>query len=127
MCAALLLMALRIRFRRSRPDGLNFLHGLHHEWMFEIIFSSDDDEVVADAVCVQAAGMHQETIGLCARLLAGRIERGAPFSPRLRRTIANAIDYSLTWGFGQAGFELEIARLLNHLDIHADEVKCWHD
>ena len=65
----------------------------HHEWVFRVLFSSDDDKVIVDAVCVWVVDaksvwvvdQHRTQwmmIGLCARDLAGRVERGAPFSPR---------------------------------------------
>jgi len=128
-------MALKIGSRRSELGSFILPPNTpHHGWMFEVLFSSDDDEVIADALYAwvmdpyrtRVVGPHQPrrtTIGLCARDLAGRVERGAPFSPRLQRTIVHVIE--CVW-FGDsevAGLELETARLLNHLDLRVGGMK----
>ena len=85
--------------------------------MFDIVFLSDDDEVIADVVCAWAMDRHLATSGSCARHLAGRVEKDAPFSPRLRRMIIASMD----WGVEVAGSGLEAARLLNRLDLDVDD------
>ena len=58
-CAHLLSIALEIGFRLTEPGHnqpfphLN--HTYHHDWVFETAFSSDDDDVIADAVYVWIA------------------------------------------------------------------------
>ena len=118
--AALLLMALKIGFRQSEPGGFTFPYTVHHhEWMFKVLFSGDDDEVIADGLCAWLE--HLGSIASpCVHHLIGRVEKGAPFSPRLRRTIVHVIENVHSWGFGVGGSELETARLLNHFDLHVD-------
>lgn len=113
--ADLLLKALELGFRRSEPRNFGLVHTSHHHWMFDIVFSSDDDEVIADAVCAWVVDRHQ-TVGSSARHLSRRVERGTPFSPRLRRMVISVLNE----GSGVAGSELDIARLLNHLDPNMD-------
>jgi len=103
--ATLLLTALKIGSRQSEQGGFSFLRTPHCEWMFEVLFSSGDDEVIADAVCARVVDPRGKTIGLC-------------------RTIVRAIVYISSWGPEVTGLELETARLLNCLDDPCvDEMK----
>lgn len=118
--AELLLKALEVGFRQFEPYALSSSHTPQQRWMFDIIFASGDDEVIADALCAWAADRDQATIGSCARRLGGRVERPIPFSPRLRRITIEVIrGCKLTTD----GSELDIARLLNRLYPGADDIR----
>ena len=116
--ATLLSMALQVGFRRSKLNPRAMDHTLHHRWTFDIILSGNDDEVIADALCALIVGQHL-TAGSCAHHLVGRVQEGAPFSPRLRQMIIDVLDQ----GSGVAGFELETAHLLNPLDPGLDDME----
>ena len=119
--AELLLKTLEVGFRQSEPYTLSSSHTPHQRWMFDIIFTSGNDEVLADTLCAWAADRDQATIGSChARRLDGRVERSIPFSPRLRRIIIKVIQgCELTTD----GSELDVARLLNQLYLDADDIQ----
>jgi cyanophycinase-like exopeptidase len=62
---------------------------------FEVAFSSNDDEVIADAVTIWIIGGDQAPLGSFASYFAKRVESNSPFSPRLRQVAIRAIE--LTW------------------------------
>lgn len=81
--------------------------------MFKVAFSSDDNEVIADAVGVWIVDGGFPVS--CTRYLARRRERDEPFSPRLRRVVVCAI--VRIWRS-----ELKVSgpgtiRLLDHLSV----------
>ena len=88
--------------------------------MFEVAFSSDDDEVIADAVCAWIAGSERAPAGSLARHSAKRIERATPLFPMLRRIVIHAIRN--IWYKKLTVPVLEIVRLLDLLDVNEDEV-----
>ena len=118
----LLLKALRIGFRLAdRDQSVPCLdHTPHCDQMFEIAFSSYDDEVIADAVCAWNAGDHTPA-GSCARYFARRVERATPFSPRLRQVAIRAVER--IWPSELATSGLEIVRLLHRLDVDVGDVE----
>ena len=119
--ADLLLMALKMGFRQFESGDPDYPPTtLYHEWIFDVLFSCDDDEVIADALCAWVGHLDRATFSSCARHLIGRVEKAAPFSPRLQRTIVHAIEYVRARSSEVGGSELEAARLLNHLDLHVD-------
>ena len=121
--AILLLMTLEVGFRR--PDSQRvpcLVHKPHHTWIFDVVFSSYDDEAIADAVYVWAADRHRTTTGSCALHLSRRVDRGTPFSPRLRRVIVDVLNQIP----GAAGRGVEAARLLNQLDPNVEDMKDGH-
>ena len=115
---------LEIGFRPVRPGydqpALHLAHTPHHDWVFEAAFSSDDDEVIADAVCVWVAGGSQTPPGSCARYFSKRVEKGTPFSQRLRRVSIHAI--GRIWRSELEVSGLETVRLLNCLEVGVDDV-----
>jgi hypothetical protein len=123
--ACILPVALEIGFRHASPNRdweiLSLGHTPHHEWMFEIMFSGEDDETIADAVGVWITGRNHVLPGLCARYLTKRIERDIPFSSRLRRTLINAIQRN--WQSELTASGLEVVHLLNRLKVTIDDVK----
>ena len=118
--AHLLSITLEIGFRLVEPLPRWLDNSPHHDWVFETAFSSHDDEVVADAACACIAG--RDPPGSYVRHFVKRVERGTPFSPRLRRVIIRVIENS-PWSVCELeGLMLEIVRLLDHLDVGVDEI-----
>jgi len=122
--AALIPAILEIGFRQTRlgleRPTIYLNHTSHHERIFEIVFSSDDDELIADAVCVWVVDSDNAPPGLCARYFAKRMERDTPLSQRSRRMGIYATER--TWRHDLAILGLEILPLLNRLNISADDV-----
>jgi hypothetical protein len=88
--------------------------------MFDAIFSSDDDDVIADAVSVWITGGYWEPPGSCVRYLTRRTEGDTPISPRLRQVSIHVIER--IWRG-----ELEVSgsgtvHLLNRLQVEMDDV-----
>jgi hypothetical protein len=123
--ACILPVALEIGFRLAGPSRdwatLSLGHTPHHEWMLEIVFLGEDDETIADAVGVWLVDRNHVLPGLCARYIAKRMERDAPFSPRLRRVVIHALQRN--WNSELAASGLEVVHLLNRLKVSTDDVK----
>lgn len=123
-CAHLLSIALEIGFRLTEPGHnqpfphLN--HTSHRDWVSETAFSSDDDEVIADAVCVWIADRGHISPASFMGYFAKRVEKDTPFSPRLRRVGIYAI--GCIWRDGPKVSVLEIVPLLDRLEVDADDV-----
>ena len=119
----LLLAALEVAFRQTGPSrdqpALQLNHTPHHDQMFEAVFSSDDDEVIADAVCAWIVG-DCTPAGSIACYFAKRVEKTEPFSPRLRQVTIRAI-YRI-WRSEVTTSALETVRLLHCLDVDVDDV-----
>ena len=122
--AHLLSMVLEIGFRLAAPNcdrpTLHSDRTPHHDWMFGAAFSSYDDEVIADAACAWVADRDHASLGSFVRYFAKRVERDTPFSPRLQRVVIRVIE--LTWRRELKVSGLEMIRLLNRLDVDADDV-----
>ena len=120
----LLSIILEIGFRLAEPSrdiqAPNLDHTPHHERMFEEAFSSDDDEVIADAMSVWIADGYRTTPGWCPRYLSKRMKSVAPFSPRLRRVGIRIIER--TWSHELKVSGLETVRFLNRLDVDVDDL-----
>jgi len=130
MYAHLLFITLEIGFRRvTSSHDQSVLHldrTSHHEWVFETAFSSDDDGVIADVVCVWSVSDDNTPPGSCARYLAERVEDDTPFSPRLQQASIRAIECIWRNELGVSG--LDTVRWLNRLNIGVDDVadgKSW--
>ena len=115
--AHLLLIILKIGFRRDQSVYLDCTS--HHEWVFETAFSSDDDEVIADAVCIWIACGPVKLPDSCARYLAKRVEDDTLFSPRLRQ--ANIRTIGRFWRNELNVSGSDTVRWLNRLNIDADD------
>ena len=87
----------------------------HLEWVLEIAFSSDDDEVIADAVCMFVMNGTPTLLDSFARYFAKRMERDTPFLPRLQRLAMHAI--RCIWKSGPNESGLETIHLLNRFDV----------
>ena len=123
MYAYLLFIALEIGFRHvtpSRDQSVLLLdHTSHHKWVFETAFSSDDDDVIADAVRVWIVSSDSTPLGSCARYLAERMERYTPFSPGLREASIHTIER--IWRNELEVSGLDTVRWLNRLNINVDD------
>jgi hypothetical protein len=85
--------------------------------VFELAFSSSDDEVIADAVSVWIVGGDPAPPGSFAGYFAKRMERSRSFSPRLRQVTIRAIE-SIKYNVLEVS-GLETIRLLNRLNVDA--------
>jgi len=122
---ALLLKTLEIGFRLAQPGrgrlAINPDLTSYHDWMFEVAFSSDDDEVIADAVCALIADSDRAPGGSFVRRSSTFIERTTPLSPRLRQAAIRAI--CCIRPSEPIELPLETALLLNHLEADVDDVE----
>ena len=89
--------------------------------MFETAFSSHDDDVIADAVCMWVADVGCMQPGSYVNYLSKRVERDSPFSSRLRQVNIHAIEY--IWHRELKVSMLKTVQLLNCLDIDVDDVE----
>jgi len=94
-CADLLLSTLEVGFRLADISGnrppLDLNHTSHHDRIFDAVFSSGDDEAIADAVGAWIVGESSPATS-CARYFAVRVARATPLSPRLRRAGIRALE-----------------------------------
>ena len=122
--AHLLSITLEIGFRLIAPGhdhlGLHTYHTSHRDWIFETAFSSHDDEVIADAVNAWTADDGWTPPGSCIPYFTKRVERDAPFSPRLRRVSICAIER--IWSREVEVSLLETVHLLNRLEVDVGDM-----
>ncbi|KAF9646287.1 hypothetical protein BDM02DRAFT_3188951 [Thelephora ganbajun] len=120
----LLFLTLEAGFRLAGPDrdpsALHLNHASHHDEMFKVAFSSHDDDVIADAVCVWVADSAGPPPSSCARYFAKRVEWDGPFSQRLRRVSIHALQR--IWRRELEASRSETVRLLNRLKVGVDDV-----
>lgn len=120
----LLSIVLDIGFRLDASSRdwstLHLSHTPHHEWMFEVAFSSNDDAFIADAVSVWIASDGRTLPGSCVRYLAKRVEKTKPFSPTLRQTSIRTIER--IWHDELKASGPETVLLLNRLTVNADDI-----
>ena len=121
---------LKIAFRlfgspNDRLPTVELNHTSHHDRVFEVAFSSEDDEVIADAACAWVVGYPSPT-GSCARYFAERVGNPRPFSRRLRAVAIHAIGGRTQ----RPAPGLEVIRSLNRLDACVGDLQyvhswCW--
>jgi len=119
-CAHLLLRTLEVGFRladinRRRPR-FDLEHTSHHDQIFEAVFSSGDDEAIADALGAWIVG-ERSPASSCAHYFAKRMERTTPLSPRLRRAGIRALEHN--WPRMSIS---DAVYLLNCLDVEVDDL-----
>ena len=119
----LLSTSLAIAFRHI--DSNSFLrirlsHTHHHEWMLDAIFTTENDDLIADAVNVWIVDQNVTPPGSSTRRLLRLTERGRFFSPRLRSTILLALWKLMHKELKVTG--LEFVRLLNNLEVGMDDM-----
>ena len=121
----LLFMILEVGFRLVVPGpnqpALRLDHTPYHDVLFKRVFSTGDDEAVADGVCAWIADSNHMPAGSCVHSLAERVEEDPPFSPRLRRMCIHAIEHMQPSELRVS--ELETIRLLNRLDVSVNEME----
>jgi hypothetical protein len=88
--------------------------------MLKVAFSSDDDEVIADAVTIWTICGDQTPPGSFVSYFAKRVEKSRPVSPRLRQVAVCAIEPIWCGELGVS--ELETIHLLNHLNVDVGDV-----
>ena len=120
----LLSIILEVGFRLVAPGHdqpvLRLDHTPHHNLVFEAIFSSNNDEVIADGVCAWIADEDQMPAGSCVHYLTKCVRRGISFSPRLRRLSICAIERVQC---SQLRVSVsEIVHLLNRLDVDVGDM-----
>ena len=120
----LLSIILEVGFRLVVPGhdqpSIHLDHTPHHNLVFEAIFSSNNDEVIADGVCAWIADRDQMPAGSCVHYLTMCVRRGISFSPRLRRTSICAIERVRC---SQLRVSMsEIVHLLNRLDVDVGDM-----
>ena len=86
---------LKVAFRLVGPPNdwlptVHLNHTFHDGQVFEAAFSSDNDEIIADATCAWVAWSPKLTRS-CARYFAERVRNPRPFSRRLRAVAIHAI------------------------------------
>jgi len=119
--ARLLSKMLEIGFRLAVPDcDPRLVYTPGQEWMFETAFSSDNDEVIADAICAWVAGGCHTSLGSCVGYFAKRIGKDTPFSPRLRQVSIRAIEH--IWQSELKVSVLGTIYLLDCLNANVDDV-----
>jgi len=90
--------------------GLN--HTPHHDWVFETVFSSGDDETIANAVCAWIASGCHPLPGSCMEDFIEHMGGETPLSARLRRMSIRAIER--IWR-GDEAPGLDVVRLVDGL------------
>ena len=117
------LLSLEIGFRHIKPwwrwIDAKLIHTEHHQKLANIVFSSGDDEAIADLLCAwtSKSGFHTPypQLKICAEYLVG-LHHLHPFSSRLQSYIVHAIGLIGYQQFEQVGVE-GFARLLDGLQV----------
>ena len=120
----LLSIILEVGFRLARFDtrfeGIDPNDTPHHKRIFETAFSSDDDEVVADAVHMWITTNGRTPLGSFACHFAKRLEKDRPLSEGLRQLIIDVVE--LIWDNEPWESGPETVHLLNCLDTSMDNL-----
>ena len=121
----LLSIMLEVGFRLAgidaRFEGIDPNDTPHHKRIFETAFSSDDDEVVADAVRMWITSCGRTPLGSFARHFAKRLERDWPLSEGLRQLIIDVVEH--IGNIRPPGSGPETVRLLNCLGADLDGLR----
>lgn len=118
-----LLLTIAIAFRMIGPEtdrSIYLGHTHHHDWMFEVAFSSDDDDVIADAASAWIASNLNTPPGSFVQYFAKRIDEAEPFSPRLKLVVLRVVERIWEREFKKSW--LEAARFLDHLEVNVDDI-----
>jgi len=114
-----------IGFRLARlghgQPAIRLDHTSHHSRMFEVAFSSNDDEVIADAVRTWIVNSDCTPAGLLVGYFSERVESTRPFSPRLRQMVIRAICRTRSSELIMSA--LETVRLLDRIEPDVDDVE----
>lgn len=124
----LLFLSLQIGFCHQDPQqqqlGSGLIHPRYHESMVDVVFGSQQDEVIADFLYFWTSGIFHITphtsLAMCARHLAD-LPNLSSASPRLRRLVVRTIGLIGYQGFEKVGVESFIG-LLDRLDVSVNDV-----
>ena len=113
------LAPLKVAFRLdlSLISQANLVHTSHHDRVLETAFSSNDDEVIADAACVWVT-RPPRPLSSCARYFTKCVGGTRPFSPRLRQVVIHIIENS-----GIEPPTEDIVHLLNRLNVGVGDLR----
>ena len=121
----LLSIILEVGFRlagiSARYEGVDPNDTPYHNRIFEAAFSSNDDEVVADAVRMWITSSGPTPLGSFARRFAKRLERDKPLSEGLRQLVVHVVEH--IWNIRPWESGPETVRLLNCLDADMDDLE----
>jgi len=99
-------------------------HTEHHRGLIDVIFRSQESEVIADLLRAWTTGtpygLEIELLGSCAGYLVG-LHHLVPFSSRLRRLVIRSVELVGYKRFEGVGVE-RFAELLNHLHVTAEDM-----
>ena len=114
----LLSILLEVGFRLAKNDDTwaHILPDDHHELIFETAFSSDDDQVVADALRMWITSGACTSLGSFSRYFTMRLERDNPFPRELQQLIMCVIVQF--WMSERRESGPEIVHLLNRLNAN---------
>ena len=119
-----LFLTTAIAFRQVDPESLwwtlSLDHTPHHDWMFEVAFSSYYDDTVADAVSVWIAGGADPPPGSFLRRFSARVENPEEFSPRLRSAALRVLEG--IWRSELEASWFETVRLLDRLEVGVEDI-----
>ena len=94
-------------------------HTSHHDRVFETAFSSDVDDIIANAACAWIV-CNPRPASSCARYFVKRAENTRPFSPRLRQVAMRVIEN--IWREELTASGLEVVCLLNSLEARVSDL-----
>ena len=126
----LVLVCLEIGFRHFDSPfpyiAAVFTHTEHHRGLVDVVFKSQESEVVADLLHAWTAGYAfrehpDELLSSCAGHLVG-LHHLVPFSLRLRRLVIRSVEIIGYKGFEGVGVERFI-ELLDHLHVTAEDME----
>jgi hypothetical protein len=126
---SLLLVCLEIGFRhldfqRQSIEAM-ITHTEHHRGLVDVVFESQEREVIADLLQAWTAGgwSHEPEhalLGFCTGHLVG-LHNLVPFSPRLRRLVIRSVELIGYDGFEGVGVEGFVV-LLDHLHVTVEDM-----
>ena len=97
---------------------VDLTHTSHHNKIFEVAFSSDNDDIIADAACAWIIGRSKPNDS-CAGKFSKRVENLSDFSPRLRQVAICALGENGTTELDRSG--LDVVRLMNRVEACVDD------
>jgi hypothetical protein len=126
---SVLFVCLEVGFRhldfQSKYINPILTHTEHHQKLADVVFKSQDSEVIADLLhgWTAESGLHEpahKLLGLCAENLVG-LHNLVPFSSRLRRLVVRSIEFIGYSGFEGVGVDRFVG-LLNHLRVAPEDM-----
>ena len=117
-------MTLNVGFRPAGPGrdqpAVHLGGASRNDQMFEAAFSSDEDDVIADAVCAWIADRDIAPPGSFSRFFTKRLGNEESFSRRLQWASTRTIE--LIWHSELEVPGLETVRLLNRIKVDMDDI-----